>query len=167
MICLRSANYHGGIFAAATGPSAAVVGGLSQPVLLLTSVVRRSCLCQIRVRLLCLERPTCSEESRLTQTLPPQRDPSCLPRAVALSSRRPVQRVEVAARISWGHKRNQHVHGKIMPKPNTPTKWVVNCNLRRPGESFWKPLRSTLELRTCIHHPCPGGPTCLGKYRGR
>lgn len=47
-------------------------------------------------------RPTGSKESRLTQALNPQRDPSCLPYAVARPNRRPVQRVEAAAEISSG-----------------------------------------------------------------
>ena len=47
-------------------------------------------------------RPQGSEEreSRLTQVLPPQRDPSCLPCAAVRSSRRPEQSLEAATTIS-------------------------------------------------------------------
>lgn len=37
--------------------------------------------------------------------------------------------------------------------------------------SFWGDFLAAVEiglkLRTCTHHPCPGGPTCLGQVPGQ
>lgn len=37
--------------------------------------------------------------------------------------------------------------------------------------SFWGDFLAAVEiglkLRTCTHHPCPGGPTCLGRVPGQ
>lgn len=59
-------SYHGGIFAAAVGPSAAAVADSPQLVLLLTLVARGSPLCRVRVRLLSFQGPQVrkSQDSR-------------------------------------------------------------------------------------------------------
>lgn len=43
----------------------------------------------------------------------------------------------------------------------TPTKWAVNCTLRRSGETFWEPLRSTSSCAPASTIPVGVAPLAL------